>query len=394
MQLIFTVNPGNTSTECGLFRIKQKKAAAENSTNKLELLAAQTLEHPSEKLNEFENVSHQLEYRQKLVEKFLQNNLPSRADLIFCAGRGGMLTPVPSGAIRVNEKLVNFSLDNPVYYHASNLGAPIAYEIANQHEAEAIIVDPVAVDEFKDVARISGCEDFPRFSFVHALNVRSTLRQLSEELNTNFSDLNCVVAHLGAGFSIAAVEKGEIVDNDNRMETAAFTPERAGGVPPIPLVEACFSGEFSKKEIMDRLYGGGGVYNYLGTKDMKEVIERVESGEEKANLIYRAMIYQLGKSIAAMASVLNFSLDGIILTGGLANSDRIVGDITDKVENLGEVYVFPGSREKEALAETAFSVHNGEASCEEWPVTTNEKHKELLREGGFVKREIGEFNYD
>ena len=363
MEVIFTVNPGATSTKCALYQLQG---------NEINCVAERTINHPDEVIVRFNSISDQIDYREELVRKFIDESLIQQAEIIACAARGGMLTPVPSGAIKVNEVLVDYCLNDPVYYHASNLGAPLAYRVANTYGVEAFIVDPVAVDEFTDVARISGCKDFPRFSFVHALNIRATVRKLAEKLGKDFKDMKCVAAHLGGGFSIAAINQGKIVDNDNRMGGAPFTPERAGGVPPIPLVEACFSGDYSKEELMKKLYGEGGVYGYLKTKDIREVVKRVEDGEEYATLIYDAMVYQICKEIAAMASVVNFELDGIVVTGGLAHSDKTVAKIEAKVGKLGKVYVYPGSNESVALATTTARVINGE-EYKEWPVKVNDQ---------------------
>ncbi|MFT6915334.1 MAG: butyrate kinase [Motiliproteus sp.] len=102
------------------------------------------------------------------------------------------------------------------------------------------------------------------------------------------------------------------------MEGAAFTPERAGAVPPIPLINASFSGHYSCAELKKKLYGEGGLYGYLGTRDLREVEARILQHDPQAKLIFDAMIYQIKKSMVAMASVLECELDGFILTGGIA----------------------------------------------------------------------------
>ncbi len=52
-------------------------------------------------------------------------------ELTSVVGRGGMVPSVKSGAYRVNKIIVDRLKNNPVIEHASNLGALIAYEIAN-----------------------------------------------------------------------------------------------------------------------------------------------------------------------------------------------------------------------------------------------------------------------
>ena len=357
--IIFTVNPGATSTKCALYQFD------ETGVN---CVSEKSIEHPDEILGQFSGIKDQIEYRDKLVKVYLDDNLKKTDQVKACAGRGGMLTPVPSGAIKINEELVDFSLNSPVYHHASNLGAPIAYEMAKSFDVDAFIVDPVCVDEFSSIARISGSPLFNRFSFVHALNTRAMCRKLSKQLNKDFNDLRCVTAHLGAGFSISVLEGGRLVDNDNRMESAPFSPERSGAIPPIPLIEACYSGEYTKQEILKKLYGNGGVFAYLGTRDIREVEAKIENGDEKAKLIYDAMLYQIGKSIASQASVLDFNMDGIILTGGMANSKRLVNRLKEKFNSVTNVYVFPGSNENESLAEATARVLQGQENYMEWPL--------------------------
>jgi len=358
--LIFTVNPGATSTKCALYRLDDSGLVLAH-----EIL----LEHPDRALAQFDSIADQFDYRAAQVDAFLQQGVDNGDRIIACAGRGGMLTPVPSGAIRVCPELVHFSLHTPVYAHASNLGAALAHRVAQQHGVDAYIVDPVSVDEFWPVARLSGSPEFERFSFVHALNTRATARQLAERLGKPFEQLNCVVAHLGAGFSISALHRGRIVDNDNRMEGAAFTPERAGGVPPIPLIDACYSGRYSSAELKKKLYGEGGLYAYLGTRDLREVEARIAQGDSHAALVFDALVYQIGKSMAAMAAVLDFQLDGLILTGGLAYSTRLFARLQQKLGPIGTLYPYPGSNENRALAETTARVLAGAADCLHWPVT-------------------------
>jgi butyrate kinase len=357
--VIFTVNPGSTTTKCALFYLKE---------DKIDSIIEETIEHSVKEISQFPSICDQIIFREKAARHFIKKYLPPGNEIIACAGRGGMLTPVPSGAIKINEELVNFSLFTPVYQHASNLGAPLAYRIAQYYNVPAFIVDPVSVDEFSPIARISGCPDFPRFSFVHALNIRATVRKFATEIGKDFNEIRCVVAHLGGGFSIAAIDHGKIVDNDNRMESAPFTPERAGGIPPIPLLEACFSGKYKKEELLLKLYGEGGVYAYLGSKNMVELEKKAKQGDKKVQKVYYALIYQIGKEIAAMASVLDFEIDGIIITGGLARDQFLINGLERKINKLGNIYLYPGSNENEALAETVARVLTGKENFLNWPV--------------------------
>ena len=360
-KLIITVNPGATTTRCAIY---------ETSNGSVAGIAEEVIEHGDGELARFDAISKQLEYRYRLVFEFVRQHVndDNRAALVACAGRGGMLTPVPPGVIKVNDDLVRFSLETPVYEHASNLGAPLAHRLAGVYGVDAFIADPVGVDEFTDMARISGSPEFHRFSFVHALNIRSTARRLAQQLKKTVADLRLVTAHLGAGFSIAAVDRGRLIDNSNRMECSPFTPERTGGLPPITLIEACYSGKWTKAELLQKLYGQGGVFAYLGTRDMREVERRIEEGDDNAALVYDAMLYQIAKAVGAMAATMDFTIDGIVLTGGLANSNRLTDRLTSKLENLAPVFVFAGSNENQALAEAVVTALAPGGKFMDWPV--------------------------
>jgi butyrate kinase len=357
--LILAINPGTTTTRCALY------ASAPDGVRPV---AEDTVDHADADLAGFASIAAQLDYRAAAVGAFLDGALRAGDRLVACAGRGGMLTPVPAGVITVNAALVDFALHRPVYHHASNLGAPLAHGIASRHGVPAFVVDPVSVDELPPVARITGCPELPRFSFVHALNIRACARRLAAERGKAFEDLRTVVAHLGAGFSIAVLLGGRLVDSSNRMEISPFTPERAGGLPPLPLIELCYSGRYSREALLRKLYGEGGVYAHLGTRDMRKVEQMIDAGDATARLVHDAMLLQIAKAIGAMAAVAEFDLDAIILTGGLAHSARVVEPVAARVGRIAEVVVYPGSNECRALAEGAARVLAGTEAAMTWPV--------------------------
>jgi butyrate kinase len=357
-ELILTINPGTTTTRIGLF---------EPADAGVESVLEETIEHDEKTMASFASIPDQLDFRLEVITQFLAR-LPREVKLAAIAGRGGMLSPVPAGIIAVDEALVDFALHTPRHQHASNLGAPLSFRMAAKQECPAFVVDPVSVDELPAVARVSGFPEIPRFSFVHALNIRACGRRLADHFGRPFTELDLVVAHLGAGISVAALRRGRIVDNSNRMENAPFSPERAGGLPTIPLIDLCYSGKYEKHELKKRLYGHGGAYAYLGTTDIQRVEAMMAGGDARAELVWRAMLYQIAKAIGAMAAVLEFRPDAIILTGGMAQSSKIVAALTASCEALAPIHVYPGSFENIALAEGAARALAGEEIPMKWPV--------------------------
>lgn len=344
---ILTINPGSTSTKVAIFQ------GLENKLQK-------NLSHSTEELDTFKRVADQYEYRLKIILDWLQEEGIELNSLVAVAGRGGLLNPIPGGTYRVTQSMIDDLKAAVQGEHASNLGAMLAKGIAEKVGVPAFIVDPVAVDEFEDIARISGMPDIPRRSLFHALNIKAVAHRVSKEVGKKLADLNLIIAHLGGGISVAPMRKGRVIDVNNANDMGPFSPERAGGVPCGALVKLAFSGKYTYDELKKKLVGKAGLVGYLGTNDAREVEKMIEQGDEKAELIFRAMGYQIAKEIGAMSTVLKGQVDYIVLTGGLAHSKRLTAMISDMVGYIAPVKIHPGEDEMQALAEGAYRVLSGE----------------------------------
>lgn len=109
-------------------------------------------------------------------------------------------------------------------------------------------------------------------------------------------------------------------------------------------------------QMLDRVQKTGGWTDHLGTSDGREVERRIDAGDRWAKLIYDTTIYQIAKDIGACATVLCGRVDAILLTGGLAWSEYLTQNLTERVEFIAPVHVIPGEIEMEALAQSALSV--------------------------------------
>jgi butyrate kinase len=63
------------------------------------------------------------------------------------------------------------------------------------------------------------------------------------------------------------------------------------------------------------------------------------------------MVYQIAKEIGAMATVLHGSVDALLLTGGMARSQRLVSAVSERVGWIAPIAVYPGEDELQALTE-------------------------------------------
>lgn len=341
--LTLVINPGSTSTKVAIF---------EGTRN----LKQKNLNHSSEEISKFEKITDQYDYRKNAILDWLKEEGVEPKDLAAVVGRGGLLKPMPSGTYRVTDAMIEDLKIGIQGEHASNLGGIIARAIADEEGIRAFIVDPVAVDEFEDIARISGLPELPRKSLVHALNIKAVARRVAGGLHKSLNEMNLIVAHLGGGISVAPLEKGRIVDVNNANEGGPFSPERAGGLPVGDLVKLAFSGKYTYKELKKKMVGQAGFVGYLGTNDARDVISMIQNGDKHAELVFKAMSYQIAKEIGACSTVLCGRVDRIILTGGLAYSEQLTNDIINMVKFIAPVEVVPGEDEMLALAEGACRV--------------------------------------
>lgn len=353
MYRILSINPGSTSTKVALY---------EDETPVFEEVIRQS----AEEVGRFKHIADQYEFRRDVILRLLHDKGVRLEDLDAVVGRGGLLRPIPSGTYRVNQRMLD-DLRHPAREHASNLGAFLANEVAAQADVPAFIVDPVCVDEFEPLARISGLPEIERKSLSHALNLKAVARQAAKQLGRRYEDLNLVVAHMGGGISVSPHRKGRMIDVNQALDgTGPFSPERAGGLPVGDLVRMAYSGEYTFEGLYRRLVGGGGLVAHLGTNDAVEVERRIADGDEHARLVYEAMAYQIAKEIGAMATVLEGDVDAIVLTGGLAHSDMLMGWIRARVEWIAPVLAFPGEDEMEAMTLGALRVLRGEEDAKEY----------------------------
>jgi butyrate kinase len=102
------------------------------------------------------------------------------------------------------------------------------------------------------------------------------------------------------------------------------------------------------------------LFAYLGTRDLQEVERRIDAGDALAAQVIESMVYQIAKEAGAMAAVLKGRVDAVLLTGGMAHSERMVSRLRGYLEWIAPISVYPGEDELQALAEGVFRVLDGE----------------------------------
>ena len=131
-------------------------------------------------------------------------------------------------------------------------------------------------------------------------------------------------------------------------------------------MKMCFSGKYTEAQMHAFSSKAGGLVAYFGTSNCLDVENMALGGDEKAQLVLKAMCYAVAKQIGAMCVALKGKVDAIILTGGLAYGKLITDTITEYVGFMAPVEVYPGEDELLALASGAMRVITGQEEPKEY----------------------------
>lgn len=350
---VLAINPGSTSTKFGVYT----RTGAE---------LVRTIVHGDEELERFRGqpMLARQDYRAGLIRQALKEagySESGRGDEHYAAvaGRGGLLPPMDCGTYLVDEAMVQELRLARLGDHACNLGATLALIFAKAAGVNAYIVDPVTVDEWQECARLSGSPLVPRVAIGHALNTKAVAKRFAREQCRPYETLRLIVVHMGSGNTVSAHESGRMIDQNN-IEEGPLGADRPGSLPVRELVKLCCSGRFTQAELDRQMFGEGGLFAYLGTRDLKEVERRIDGGDRDAERVFEAMVYQIAKEAGAMAAVLKGRVDAVLLTGGMAHSERVVSRLRASLGWIAPIAVYPGEDELQALAEGVFRVLDGE----------------------------------
>jgi butyrate kinase len=352
---ILALNPGSISTKAAVYHGD-------------DAVLVENVPHDDAELGPYRQrpILDQLELRLAAVRRVLGTAGIDPEGLDATVGRGGLLRPLAGGTYRVTDAMLAELRVAARGEHASNLGAFLARRLAEPAGCPAFIVDPVSVDEWDHVARLSGLAGLDRECLSHALNTRAVAKRHAAEVGRTYESLGLVVVHMGSGISVSAHRQGRMVDVTNSREEGPFSTERAGTVPTVRLVERVLRDHLSLAAAEAMLFRDGGIQSYLGTRDLREVERRIDAGDDRARLVLDAMLYQVRKEVGAMAAVLDGRVDGVLLTGGMVRSERVARTLAESLAWIAPVHVYPGEDELQALAEGAARVLDGAEVAREY----------------------------
>jgi len=348
--LTLVINPGSTSTKVAVY-----DGAA--------MVCGESIKHTDEELARFSDMNAQTGFRTDLVYGFLRAQAIDTASIRAVAARGGLLKPLASGTYTVNPAMIADLVEARRGPHASNLAAQIGYAIAEKLGIACYIVDPVSVDEAEPLARYSGHRLFSRIMLTHALNMKAVAKRFCSEKKLDYGQITLLVIHLGTGNSLSIHKNGRVVDAVNPAEEGAFSADRCGGLPTLQVARYICENHVAFKDFEKMVFGSGGLYSYLGSKDFLKIKDNYLQGDAETMEVVQAMAYQVAKEAGALSTVVNGRVDAILITGGIAFNEFFTELIRQRVQFIAPVHVYAGEDEMQALAEGVSRVLSGEETA-------------------------------
>ncbi len=176
-----------------------------------------------------------------------------------------------------------------------------------------------------------------RFGF-HGLSVAWGVERAAVLLDRPPAELGLVVAHLGSGCSVTAVEDGRSLST-----SMGFTPleglmmgTRAGSVDPGILIHLLRTRRIELEELADTLEHRSGLLGVSGrSADVRELETAADAGDGPARLALEMFTARAAAGIAAAAVSLR-RFDALVFTGGIGeHGGRVRSAIVDKLAVVG-----------------------------------------------------------
>lgn len=340
------INPGSTSTKISVF---------ENNVD----LFTESVFHDAPKLLSFKTTNEQLPFRKKVVLDLLEKYHIDINDIDVFVGRGGCAYSQEEGVMEIDENLFrDTASDVGGSDHPAKLGTMMAYEFGKEFNKPMYTVNPTNVDELIDVARLTGIKGVYRRAQSHVLNQKGIARLHCKKVGAKYEESSFIVCHIDGGITISAHLNGRMIDGtEGAGGDGPFTPTRLGSIPVMEVAK--YLETHSCLDVEAMCSRSGGFVSHFGTSDANKIHDLVLSGDEHATLVWQTMIYQLCKSIGAMAVVLKGNVDAILLTGGLVRFSDVVAGVKERCGWLSPIFTYSGEVEQEAMYEEALEVVEG-----------------------------------
>lgn len=170
-----------------------------------------------------------------------------------------------------------------------------------------------------------------------------------------------IVAHLGNGGSISAVQNGKCVDTSMGLTPleGLIMGTRSGDLDPAVLQYISHKEGKTIDELLNMLNKQSGMLGISGvSSDFRDVKKAEDEGNHRAKVANEAFVYRVAKYIGSYAAAMN-GVDAITFTAGVGENDALIrSQICQYLGFIGvklDEELNKGIRGKEALISTADS---------------------------------------
>ena len=168
----------------------------------------------------------------------------------------------------------------------------------------------------------------------HGTSHRYVCKQAAKMLGIEFDKFNAISLHLGNGASACAVQNGKSIDTSMGLSPleGLIMGTRSGDIDPAIITYLLNLNELKAEEIDAFLNKKSGLLGICGSSDMREVVVKMQEGDERAHLAFEMFCYRIKKYIGAYYAVLG-RIDAIVFTGGIGENapysrEKICNDLT------------------------------------------------------------------
>ena len=210
-----------------------------------------------------------------------------------------------------------------------------------------------------------------RYGF-HGTSHAFVAQEAAAYLKHPLAELNLITLHLGNGASMAAIAGGRSIDT-----TMGLTPlaglvmgTRSGDVDPSVLLFLANHENMSAEALDELLNKKSGLQGLCGVNDMREVIDKMEAGDRRAETALAVFTYRIKQYIGAYTACLG-RVDALIFTAGIGENAPLVRErACQGLEGLG---IAIDSRRNRQRADGIREVSAADSRVKVLVVPTNEE---------------------
>lgn len=330
---ILVINAGSSSLKYQLFDMKAEKVLAKGNCEKIGLAGPVISLKANGKTLSFDGAKNHEEAIQKVLNILTNSEygVIKSLDEISAVGHrvlhgGEVYTDSVLVTPKVMKELEKLVPLGPLHMPANILGIKACQAVMNVPQVAVFDTAFHATMPEKAYMYPIKYEDAKKFKIrkygFHGSSHKFITQEMSKILGKPQGKLNLIIAHLGNGSSITAVENGKSVDT-----TMGLTPlqglmmgTRSGDVDPTVVQTLCEKKKMTVDKAISYLNKQSGLLGISGfSSDHREIDLKANEGDERCQLALDMLDYSIKKNIASYLPVVK-NLDAIVFTGGIGEN--------------------------------------------------------------------------